>query len=125
MNKFLWSCAALLALCVTVRSLSCYTCDVAVLGYCLHDKHINCISNQTSCFTAVAKFSGDLLDIHEKGCAEVTQCSNTSGHILNVNYTITRTCCGSDLCNSATSIELPVTATLFAALAAVWSQWAL
>uniref|UniRef100_A0A665VKJ1 UPAR/Ly6 domain-containing protein n=1 Tax=Echeneis naucrates TaxID=173247 RepID=A0A665VKJ1_ECHNA len=99
---------------LTVRSLSCYTCDVAVLGYCLHDKHINCISNQTSCFTAVAKFSGDLLDIHEKGCAEVTQCSNTSGHILNVNYTITRTCC--ELCNGASSVHISLTVALCTAI---------
>ncbi|XP_071356410.1 protein Bouncer-like [Trachinotus anak] len=124
MNKFLWSCAALLTLFVTVESLSCYTCDVAVLGYCLHEEPVNCTKNQKTCYSAVAKFSADLLDIHERGCIEDNKCNNESGTILSVNYTITRTCCNTNLCNGATTIQLPMTAALCAALVAVWSQWA-
>ncbi|XP_022603372.1 prostate stem cell antigen-like [Seriola dumerili] len=125
MNKLLWSCAALLTLFVTVESLSCYTCDVAILGSCLRAAPINCTNDQTRCFTAVAKFSADLLDIHQRGCTKEAACRNETGAILNVNYTITRTCCSTNLCNGAASVQLPMTAALCAALVAVLSQWAL
>lgn len=68
-------------------------------------------------------FSGDLLKIHERGCISNNGCVNQTGSVLNVNYTITRYCCDTDLCNGATSTQLPLTAALSAALVAVWSQW--
>ncbi|KAG7225453.1 hypothetical protein INR49_027447 [Caranx melampygus] len=125
LNRFLWSCAALLALFVTVQSLSCYKCDVSILGSCLRTAPVNCTNTQNRCFSAVAKFSADLLDIHQRGCTEETQCKNETGSILTVNYTITRTCCSNNLCNGASSARLPVTVALSAALVAVCSQWAL
>ncbi|XP_035847516.1 CD59A glycoprotein-like [Sander lucioperca] len=108
-----------------VESLSCYTCDEGILGTCLFKASVNCTKTQDRCLTAVAKFSADLLDIHERGCIENSNCVNDNGTILNVNYTITRTCCSTSLCNGAASIQLPLTAALGAALVAVWNQWAL
>lgn len=125
MNRFLWSCAALLALFVTVQSLSCYTCDTSVLGYCLSTTSVNCSQAQTRCFSAVAEFSSHILDIHQRGCTQESQCTNSTGSILSVNYTITRSCCNTTLCNGASSTQLPVTVALSAALVAVCSQWAL
>ncbi|XP_040909290.1 prostate stem cell antigen-like isoform X2 [Toxotes jaculatrix] len=108
-----------------VESLSCYTCSLGILGSCLREAPVNCTTSQNRCFAAVAKFSADLLDIHERGCIEDTACKNDTGLILNVRYNITRTCCSTNLCNGAASTQLPLTAALFAALVAVWSQWAL
>ncbi|XP_029298691.1 urokinase plasminogen activator surface receptor-like [Cottoperca gobio] len=125
MNRYLWSCAALLTLFVTVESLSCYTCDEGILGYCLVQEAVNCTKTQDKCYVAVAKFSSDLLDIHERGCTNSSGCDNSRGSILNVNYTISRTCCNSTLCNTAAGPELPLTAALAASLLAVWSQWGL
>ncbi|XP_034066145.1 urokinase plasminogen activator surface receptor-like [Gymnodraco acuticeps] len=102
MSKLLWSCAALFTLLVTVEALSCYTCNLNILGSCLIEKTVNCTKAQDRCFVAVAKFSADLLDIHERGCIERSKCSNSSsGSILNVKYTITETCCSNNLCNAA------------------------
>ncbi|XP_045915244.1 protein Bouncer-like [Micropterus dolomieu] len=125
MNKFLWSCAALLTLFVTVESLTCNTCSLNILGYCFEDAPVNCTKNQTMCYSGVAKFSADLPDIYSRDCIEPSACKNDTGSILNVKYTITRKCCHTDLCNRATAIQLPLTAALGAALVAVWSQWGL
>ncbi|XP_030596178.1 sperm acrosome membrane-associated protein 4-like [Archocentrus centrarchus] len=125
MTKLLWSCAAVMTLFVTVESLTCETCDIEVVGYCLRTVPVNCTESQTDCYTAVAKFSGDLLRIHERGCIEQEACKNETGSILSLNYTITRTCCSTNLCNGAASIQAGLTAALCAALVAVWSQWIL
>ncbi|KAJ4927741.1 hypothetical protein JOQ06_015543 [Pogonophryne albipinna] len=125
MSKLLWSCAALFTLLVHFEALSCYTCNVNILGSCLIEKTVNCTKAQDGCFVAVAKFSADLLDIHERGCIERSKCSNSSGSILNVKYTITETCCSNNLCNAAAAPPLPLTAALAAALVVVWSQWGL
>lgn len=71
------------------------------------------------------EFTSDLLDIHAEGCIEESACRNETGQILTVNFTITRTCCSTDLCNGAAPIQMPLTAALCAALVAVWSQWSL
>ncbi|XP_049891041.1 sperm acrosome membrane-associated protein 4-like [Epinephelus moara] len=125
MTKFLWSCAALLTLLVTVESLTCYTCDVNILDSCLITAPVNCTGAQDRCFSAVAKFSGPLLDVHQRGCTEKSDCESSNGTILNVNYTITKTCCSANLCNGAAPIQLPLAAALGAALVALWSQWGL
>ncbi|XP_059206679.1 prostate stem cell antigen-like isoform X2 [Centropristis striata] len=126
MNRFLWSCAALLTLSVTVESLQCYTCEAGILGTCLIREPVNCSSSQDRCFSGVANFKDGLLaDIHERGCTVNTNCKNSTGTILNINYTVTKTCCSTNLCNGASSVQLPLAAALCAALVAVWSQWGL
>nr|XP_046272876.1 lymphocyte antigen-6, epidermis isoform X2 [Scatophagus argus] len=126
MNKFLWSGVTLLALFVTVESLSCYTCDVSILGYCFRSASVNCTAPQNSCFTSVADFSADLLPIHAKGCIEESACKNeTNMSILTVKYNITTHCCSTNLCNGATSVQLPLTAAVGAALLALLTQWSL
>ncbi|XP_037330796.2 prostate stem cell antigen-like [Pungitius pungitius] len=121
MTSFLWSCAALFSLFVAVEPLSCYTCDVNILGYCLREAPVNCTTAQDRCVTAVAKFSGHILDIHERGCIENSTCDDSSGTVLTVKYNITRTCCSTSLCNGAGSPRRPLAAALAASLVAAWS----
>ncbi|XP_035762460.1 sperm acrosome membrane-associated protein 4-like isoform X3 [Neolamprologus brichardi] len=124
MKNLLWSCAAVMTLFATVDSLTCETCDFKILGYCMHTDPVNCTGSQTNCFTGVAKFNKiSLLNIYERGCIEPAECRNETGSILYVNYTVTRTCCSTDLCNGATFILPGFTAALCAALVPVWSQW--
>ncbi|XP_050923850.1 sperm acrosome membrane-associated protein 4 [Lates calcarifer] len=99
MAKFLWSCAALLTLCVSAESLNCFTCNQTLLGTCFLIAPVNCTETQNRCFTAVAGFSVDILNIKELGCTEESACRNGTGSILGYNYTITKTCCSTDLCN--------------------------
>ncbi|XP_035537817.1 protein Bouncer-like [Morone saxatilis] len=125
MNKYLWSCAAILTLFVTVESLTCNTCDLSVLGSCFFDSPVSCNKNQTRCYIAVANIQG-LLNVHARGCTVESDCKNQTGlSILTYKYNITRSCCSTNLCNGAASIQLPLTAALGAALVALWSQWGL
>ncbi|XP_036949946.1 sperm acrosome membrane-associated protein 4-like [Acanthopagrus latus] len=126
MNKFLWSCAALLTLFVTVEALRCYTCDVSILGSCTGTTAVNCSKSDNMCFSGVLSFSADRLPIYDKGCIMASACKNvTNEPILNINYTIIRHCCNTDLCNGVAPVQLPATAALGAALVALWSQWVL
>ncbi|KAK2830559.1 hypothetical protein Q5P01_018490 [Channa striata] len=125
MTKLLWGCAALLTLFVTVESLSCYKCDVEIFSSCLKKAQVNCTGTQNTCYTAVANFSADFLTIYDRGCIAESECKNQTGSVLNVNYTITRRCCNTNLCNAASPLQLPLTAALCAALVAFWSQWIL
>ncbi|XP_047461391.1 sperm acrosome membrane-associated protein 4-like [Mugil cephalus] len=125
MSKLLWRCAALLTLFIAVQCLQCNTCDFKIFGQCVGRSPVNCTGDENRCYTGVAKFTGALMDIHARGCIEAFNCTNQTGQILTVNYTITRTCCSGDLCNGAAPVQMPLTAALCAALVAVWSQWSL
>uniref|UniRef100_A0A3Q0RBF4 Uncharacterized protein n=1 Tax=Amphilophus citrinellus TaxID=61819 RepID=A0A3Q0RBF4_AMPCI len=66
------------------------------------------------------------MTLHNRGCLSSSLCNQTvSGSLLGANYTITRDCCYTDLCNGASSVQLPLTAALGTALAASLSPWAL
>ncbi|XP_029023770.1 sperm acrosome membrane-associated protein 4 [Betta splendens] len=125
MTGLLWSCAAVVALFITVESLTCYTCDVEVFDSCFKKTEVNCSDPHDICFKGVAKIHGDLSSIHARGCIQPSDCRNDTVPILNVNYTITRHCCSTDLCNGAASTQLPLATALCGALVAVWSQWGL
>ncbi|XP_030002865.1 sperm acrosome membrane-associated protein 4-like [Sphaeramia orbicularis] len=127
MNKLLWSCAALFTLFVTVESLTCNTCDTSVFGYCLSTKAINCTGTQDQCYSGVATFSSDeILDIHSRGCITKTSCKNSTNlAIFTVKYNIIMHCCTTNYCNGATSIRMPLTTAVGAALVAIWTRWSL
>ncbi|XP_034561078.1 ly-6/neurotoxin-like protein 1 [Notolabrus celidotus] len=124
MNKLLWCSATLLTVFVTVDSLTCYTCNGNAMDSCLIDSPVNCTTSQTSCYIGVTMFSTKQ-QIYSRGCTKASTCEDTVGSILDVTYTVTMSCCSTDLCNRAASSKLPLTAALCAALGAVWSQWGL
>lgn len=39
----------------TVKSLTCNTCDVSVLGLCVSDTPVKCTNDQKKCYSAVAR----------------------------------------------------------------------
>lgn len=66
------------------------------------------------------------MTLQTEGCMNSSLCNKTkTGSLLTAGYTVTRTCCSTDRCNGATSIQLPLTAAVSAALLAVWSTWSL
>uniref|UniRef100_A0A3P8S358 UPAR/Ly6 domain-containing protein n=1 Tax=Amphiprion percula TaxID=161767 RepID=A0A3P8S358_AMPPE len=105
MNKLLWSCAALLTLFVAGKKSVLSASACAQMTTCNHE------------------FSADLLSVHARGCIAAAACTNQTGSILTLNYSITRTCCSTNLCNGAAPAQLPLSAGLCAALVAVWSQF--
>ncbi|XP_069032916.1 three-finger toxin MALT0058C-like [Embiotoca jacksoni] len=127
MKTLLLICAALLAIFVTGESLICNTCRGSFSGKCMFDSTQNCSDSQAKCYTGKLVFNiSRWMSLHTRGCMASSLCNQTeAGAILTAGYTITRNCCSTDRCNGATSVQLPLTAALGAALTAVWSPWAL
>uniref|UniRef100_A0A8C2ZCU2 UPAR/Ly6 domain-containing protein n=1 Tax=Cyclopterus lumpus TaxID=8103 RepID=A0A8C2ZCU2_CYCLU len=109
------------------ESLTCNTCRVGFAGKCLYPSTENCVDSQPNCYMGELAFNiSRFMTLQTRGCMASSLCNQTdSGALLTAGYTVTRTCCSPDRCNGATSIQLPLTAALSAALLAVWSTWSL
>lgn len=63
-----------------------------------------------------------LIRLESRGCLASSRCNQTeTGTILSTGYTVTKTCCDTDRCNGATSLQLSLTAAFSTALMAFWS----
>ncbi|KAL7868438.1 hypothetical protein SRHO_G00098220 [Serrasalmus rhombeus] len=107
----------------SLRGLNCYSCSVGIFGRCFVSSSQTCSNTQNSCFTGQAAFNlTGALNFYTSGCINSTNCVTTTGTVLGVGYTVTQTCCSTDLCNGASSVRLPLTAAVGAALlATTWS----
>ncbi|XP_031722251.1 protein Bouncer-like [Anarrhichthys ocellatus] len=125
--KFIWVCAALMAMFVTGECLTCNTCRVGVAGKCPYSSTKNCIDSEPNCYKGELVFNiSRFVTLQTRGCIASSFCNQTqSGALLTAGYTVSRTCCSTDRCNGATSIQLPLTAALSAALLAVCFTWSL
>ncbi|XP_036431393.1 lymphocyte antigen-6, epidermis [Colossoma macropomum] len=123
MNKVLVAVLAVALLFVAAEGLNCYSCSVGILGKCFISSSQTCGSTQNSCFKGQAAFNlTGALNFYTSGCINSTNCVTSTGTILGVGYTVTQTCCSTDLCNGASSVRLPLTAAVGAALlATTWS----
>ncbi|CAB1351318.1 unnamed protein product [Coregonus sp. 'balchen'] len=123
MNKFMWGCMALVGLFVVAESLNCNTCSVGVGSFCLIGSSKTCSTSEPNCYTGLAVFNvSSILGIKIKGCLATASCNTTStGSILTAGYTVSQTCCSTDLCNGAGAIQLPLIVAIGAALVAIWS----
>ncbi|XP_033831210.1 lymphocyte antigen 6B-like [Periophthalmus magnuspinnatus] len=108
MKTCIWTCVAIVALFVSVESLTCYTCDDTILGYCAISGSVICPSTQNSCYSGVVTLSGLLGEVQSKGCIASTNCKNTTQSIFNFKLNITMHCCSTDLCNGAESGFAPL-----------------
>ncbi|KAL7381663.1 hypothetical protein ABVT39_009058 [Epinephelus coioides] len=127
MLRFFGVCAALMAMFVTGESLRCHTCKVGLGDKCLYSSMMTCSEAQPSCYWGKLAFNiSYLMTLSTRGCIASSLCNQTeTGALLNAAYTVTRTCCSTDCCNGATSIQIPLTAALGTTLMAVWSTWSL
>ncbi|XP_040909286.1 sperm acrosome membrane-associated protein 4-like isoform X2 [Toxotes jaculatrix] len=127
MKKLLLVCAVFMTMFVTGESLMCKSCRVGIAGRCLFSSTETCSDSQPNCYVGNLAFNiSRLMNLQIQGCLASSSCNQTErGTLLTAGYTVTRTCCSTDRCNGATSIQLPLTAALGTALMAVWSNWIL
>ncbi|KAG7324626.1 hypothetical protein KOW79_012642 [Hemibagrus wyckioides] len=113
------------------ESLTCNSCSVGLIGFCLNPSSVTCSTNTSSCTTSKASFPSitAFSGFSSQGCLESSQCNGTtSGTLLGATYTISRTCCSTDKCNplvlsGASYVHVSLTAVLSVALlACIWGQ---
>ncbi|XP_073497825.1 CD59 glycoprotein-like [Phyllobates terribilis] len=86
----------LLSCCHIGQALVCYSCDY---GLCLFPSTTNCGLLQ-SCGTETAK--AGYIGMKKKGCINFTDCQTESSvTYMGLTVTTKRSCCFTDLCNSA------------------------
>ncbi|XP_019957972.1 sperm acrosome membrane-associated protein 4-like [Paralichthys olivaceus] len=124
MRKLLLVCAVFMAMFVTGESLTCNTCGVGIAGKCLFGSTETCSDSEPNCYCGNLAFNvSSLLGLQTRGCLASSLCNQTeAGALLTAGYTVTKTCCSTDLCNGASSVQLPLTAALAAALVVVSSN---
>ncbi|XP_056335947.1 lymphocyte antigen-6, epidermis [Danio aesculapii] len=125
MNRIVLGVIAVIGFFTLAEALTCNSCKVGILGKCLYSSQVSCAASETNCYTASAVFNvTGFLSLSSSGCT--SNCNNTVGTILGAGYSITKSCCITDLCNGASAVQLSTTAALSTALlASIWSSYML
>ncbi|XP_026156882.1 sperm acrosome membrane-associated protein 4 [Mastacembelus armatus] len=102
-----------------VQALECYKCDIGFWNLCYTTKK-TCAANE-QCFNGVGKAAG-VVAVKMKGCLAPSDCNKTQDTTFpsisnSTVYSMTKTCCNSDLCNAAPG--LPVASELNLVLATI------
>ncbi|RXN17023.1 sperm acrosome membrane-associated 4-like protein [Labeo rohita] len=103
MNKIFLGIFAVALYFAVGQALQCYECKLGFWSLCITTKK-TCEADER-CFSGVGKAAG-LVDIKKKGCLKVAECNKTEQVNFPSNsstqvYQMTKTCCSTDLCNSA------------------------
>ncbi|XP_035537304.1 ly-6/neurotoxin-like protein 1 isoform X1 [Morone saxatilis] len=128
MNNFFKAVIVLSAFIAAAQCLTCRQCPIGLLGTCLSGSNVTCNSAAESCFTGEIQFnSTGKLTLHTRGCLDSNLCGKTlTGSIGGAGYTSSFQCCTTELCNGATSVQLPLTVALCVAiLSSLWGMWEL
>ncbi|KAM8884917.1 sperm acrosome membrane-associated protein 4-like [Synchiropus picturatus] len=85
------------------QALQCYDCDLGLFKLCITGK-VTCKAGE-HCYSGVGEAAG-VMDVTMKGCLKASECNKTTqvnfpGTSNNTLYSMTRTCCDTDLCNAA------------------------
>ena len=128
MNNFWKAVVVLSAFIAAAECLNCRQCPVGIFGTCLLGSEVTCNNATESCYRGEAQFNATgTITLHTRGCLDSDLCGKTlTGTILGAAYTSSFTCCTTTLCNGATSVQLPLTVALCAAiLSSLWGTWEL
>uniref|UniRef100_A0A671WYM5 UPAR/Ly6 domain-containing protein n=1 Tax=Sparus aurata TaxID=8175 RepID=A0A671WYM5_SPAAU len=108
---------------IIINSLTCNTCQVWLAGKCRYKSTETCSDSETNSFNNTRL---RILNMESGGCLNSTNlCGRTlSGSLLGAGYTSSFRCCTTNLCNGATSVQLPLTVAICAAiLSSLWGMW--
>ncbi|XP_070703081.1 sperm acrosome membrane-associated protein 4-like [Pempheris klunzingeri] len=128
MNNLFKAVIVLSAFIAAAQCLNCRQCHLGIFGTCLFGSDVTCNNATESCFRGEAQFNATgSITLHIRGCLDSDLCEKTlTGSLLGAAYTSSFTCCTTNLCNGATSVQLPLTVALCAAiLSSLWATWEL
>ncbi|XP_041663945.1 protein Bouncer-like [Cheilinus undulatus] len=126
MNNLLKAGIILAALIAAAQCLQCRQCSIGIFGTCIVGRDVMCNNATERCYRGEAQFNATgRLQLHTRGCLDSDLCGLTiTGTVLGAGYTSSFQCCTTDLCNGASSLQLPLTVALCAAfLSSLWSVW--
>ncbi|KAK7124607.1 hypothetical protein R3I94_018851 [Phoxinus phoxinus] len=103
MNKITFGFFAVCLYFTVGQALQCYNCDLGLWNLCIKTKKV-CTDNQ-QCFNGMGT-AANLLKYQTKGCLDLAKCNKTEttnlpGSSDTPVLEVTKTCCSTDLCNSA------------------------
>ncbi|KAG7225451.1 hypothetical protein INR49_027445 [Caranx melampygus] len=90
------------------QALQCYKCDLGFWNLCITTK-TTCDEGQ-HCFSGVG-MAASFMNITKKGCLAVADCNKTKEVNFPTSssnatvYSMTKTCCNTDLCNAAPGLQ--------------------
>uniref|UniRef100_A0A3Q1EHT6 UPAR/Ly6 domain-containing protein n=1 Tax=Acanthochromis polyacanthus TaxID=80966 RepID=A0A3Q1EHT6_9TELE len=114
---------ACLITCVDII-LTSLNCSTFLLSVDLNPKRPSCF--HVFSVSVLTEFnSTGPLSLHTRGCLDSDLCGVTlTGTLLGAGYTSSFVCCNTTLCNGATTVQLPLTVALCAAiLSFLWGFW--
>ncbi|XP_076006112.1 lymphocyte antigen 6 complex locus protein G6d-like [Genypterus blacodes] len=125
MNRIILQLLAVTALFAVAHTLQCYDCSFGLFKWCMTSK-VTCKEGE-HCYSGKGK-AASLVEINTKGCLKVAECNKTRDvdlpdKIANSTtvYSMTKTCCSSDLCNAAPGMtRTPMFALAMASITALF-----
>ncbi|TWW65578.1 hypothetical protein D4764_21G0004780 [Takifugu flavidus] len=123
--SFLCRAIIFLGVIVAAQCLTCNLCVFGSSGTCSNKGNITCDNRTSSCFNAQANITTAnataSLTLVTRGCVQSFICGSSSGSILGFDFNVSVNCCNTDLCNGASSLQLPLIVTLcFGTLTSLW-----
>ncbi|CAL8373681.1 unnamed protein product [Boreogadus saida] len=103
-------------------AMVCNYCGLSLEEDCLGNstKTLTCVVNQ-SYYTQTLNLTSFVFST--KGCVDTNQCGTSEVlTVFNATVRLSTSCCTTDQCNGATSLDVGLPAVIIAALVAVWSS---
>ncbi|KAK7906995.1 hypothetical protein WMY93_015607 [Mugilogobius chulae] len=103
MNRTILLLLAVAVCFAAVQALQCYECKIGFWNLCITTKK-TCASGEF-CYSGKGTAVG-FVDVKQKGCLAENLCNKTTSTPFSTSgndtiYSMTKTCCATDLCNSA------------------------
>ncbi|KAF7664089.1 hypothetical protein LDENG_00190660 [Lucifuga dentata] len=112
MGRIVLGIIAVAASLMLVESLTCNSCTFSLVGFCLNQGEVNCMTNTSVCYTGRVAFTTltSFVGFNNQGCRLPAGCNvTTNGTLLGAPYQTRIECCSTDRCNAVQISGAPST----------------